>query len=79
MGLDLAAEGLESLARIHGALWGSPRLDNYAWLQTSLGTPADTEQMQVVWSTVRENLADPELQHAFPKFVRHDPLRLVRV
>ncbi|MCU1594872.1 MAG: putative aminoglycoside phosphotransferase, partial [Frankiales bacterium] len=45
LGVDRVAEGLASLAVIHGALWGDPQLDAFAWLAPSMGTENDSEQV----------------------------------
>ena len=40
-GVDGVARALEQLARLHGAWWASPKLDEQTWLPTSMQTPVE--------------------------------------
>jgi hypothetical protein len=77
-GVDGVARALEGLARLHGAWWGNPKLDQQAWLPTSMGTPVDTDQLDIMWKYVEINLAKPEFRAVISKWVLDDPQRFVR-
>ena len=73
LGIDGVAAGLESLARIHGALWGDPLLDASGWLAPSMGTENDSEQVIQFWHYIWFNLTDPEYEAVVPAWVYDDP------
>lgn len=73
LGIDGVAAALESLARVHGAMWDDPRLDSFAWLPQSMGTDNDTEQVDQFWHYIRYNLADPEYEAVVPRWVYERP------
>ncbi len=73
LGVDGVAAGLESLASIHGALWGDSRLRSWDWLAPSMGTENDTEQVIQFWHYIRFNLTDPEYAAVVPPWVYEDP------
>jgi hypothetical protein len=73
LGIDGIAAGLESLAVIHGALWGSPQLQAFDWLSPSMGTENDTEQVIDYWHYIWFNLTDPEYEAVVPKWVYEKP------
>ena len=43
LGVDGVAAGLESLATLHGATWGSAQLQAQAWLPVSMANPVDCD------------------------------------
>ena len=69
------AKGLESLAALHGALWGSPQLAAMAWLPTSMDTAIDTEQLRRNYLYIARNLAQPADQAMLPRWVHETPER----
>ena len=73
LGVDGVAAGLESLAKVHGALWGDPRLEAFDWLAPSMGTDNDTEQVIQFWHYIRFNLTDPEYEAVVPRWVYDTP------
>lgn len=75
LGVDGVALGLSSLARLHGALWGSVELQAQAWLHRSMDTPVDTEQLRRNWNYIALNLAKPDYQAFLPRWVIEQPER----
>ncbi|MEY2892413.1 MAG: hypothetical protein RJA98_2321 [Pseudomonadota bacterium] len=73
LGVDGVARGLESLAVLHGALWDSPLLPAQTWLQTSMDTPVDTEQLRRNWNYIALNLAKPSYQAVLPRWLFETP------
>jgi hypothetical protein len=73
LGIDAVATGLETLARVHAAMWDDPRLDSYEWLPHSMGTANDTEQVIEYWHYIRFNLTDPAYQSVVPPWVYERP------
>jgi len=78
LGVEGIALALESLARLHGVWWDSPRLRELAWLPISMQTYIDTEQLRMMWAYVEANLPKPSYQAILPAWMRNDPQRLVR-
>ncbi|WP_077033206.1 phosphotransferase [Pelomonas sp. KK5] len=75
LGVDGVAKGLESLAVLHGALWDSPLLRQQSWLQTSMATPVDTEQVLRMYNYIAINLAKPAYQAFLPRWIYDQPER----
>lgn len=73
LGIDGIAAGVESLAAVHGALWGDPRLDASTWLPGSMATDNDTEQVIQFWHYIAFNLADPAYEAVVPRWVYDAP------
>jgi Ecdysteroid kinase-like family len=73
LGVDGVARGLASLAVLHGALWDSPLLPAQSWLQTSMDTPVDTEQLRRNWNYIALNLAKPSYQAFLPRWIYDQP------
>jgi hypothetical protein len=73
LGVDGVAGGLESLAMVHAALWGDPRLVSFDWLAPSMGTANDTEQVIEYWQYIWFNLTDPEYESVVPRWVYETP------
>ena len=73
LGVDGVAAGLESLAQVHGAMWADPRLDRWAWLQRSMGTDNDTEQVRDYWNYIWFNLHDRAYEAVVPSWVYDTP------
>jgi hypothetical protein len=73
LGVDGVAKGLESLAKLHGALWGSPRLNEQSWLHTSMDTPVDTDQLLLMYSYLELNVRKPEYKAFLPKWMYDTP------
>jgi hypothetical protein len=78
IGVDGVARALEGLARLHGAWWNNPQLDRQAWLPTSMRTPVDTDQLQIMWEYAQINMADPKFRQVISLWVLNDPQRFVR-
>jgi hypothetical protein len=76
LGVDGVAAGLESLARLHGALWGRPELDDARMLPRSMDTATDTEQVVRLWNYLALNLEDPVYQAVLPAWAYEQPERL---
>lgn len=76
LGIDGVARGLESLATLHGALWDSPVLPAQDWLQTSMDTGVDTEQVLRNYQYIALNLAKPSYQAFLPRWLVETPERL---
>src|SRR3546814_14942035 len=72
------AKGLEGLAVLHGSRWGNPILDQHAWLQTSMATPIDNDQIRIMWPYIEANLADENVRAILPAKFVNDPERLQR-
>ena len=73
MGVDAVAVGLETLAVIHGAMWGSPVLSEADWLPRSMGTDNDSEQVIQYWNYIQYNLENPAYQAVVPTWVLERP------
>ncbi len=73
LGVDGVAKGLESLAVLHGALWDSPRLEEQAWLHTSMDTPVDTDQLLRMYNYIALNLPKPEYRAVLPRWIYETP------
>jgi Ecdysteroid kinase-like family len=78
LGVDGVAAGLESLAQLHGAMWGSPRLAarQQNWLPRSMDTPVDTEQVIRIYNYMALNLEDPKYQAVLPPWAYETPAQL---
>jgi hypothetical protein len=79
LGVDGVAKGLESLAMLHGALWGSRRLDEQHWLPASMDTPVDTEQVVQIYNYISLNLTNPSYQAVLPRWAYETPEMLNHV
>jgi hypothetical protein len=75
LGLDGVAGGLESLAGLHGLLWGSPLLESNM-LPRSMDTVVDTEQVIRLWNYLALNLEDPVYQAVLPSWAYEQPREL---
>lgn len=73
LGIDGVAKGLESLAVLHGALWDSPLLASQQWLQTSMDTPVDTDQVLRMYNYIALNLGKPSYQNSLPRWILATP------
>jgi hypothetical protein len=76
-GLQTAFEGL---AKLHGGLWDSPLITKQAapWLQTSMETAVDHDQVRIMWEWIEKNLTDPEFCAIAPKHYVNEPRRVER-
>lgn len=79
-GVDGVASGLSDLARLHGSLWDSPEISeaNAPWLQTSMRTAVDYDQVRIMWEWIEANLEDPNFRAIAPKHYLDDPRRVER-
>lgn len=77
-GINGVATALEGLAKLHGSLWDSPLLGQQAWLQTSMDTTVDNDQIRIMWGWIEKNLADPKTRAVLPQALLDDPGRLQR-
>lgn len=73
LGVDGVATALESLAVLHGALWDSPVLAAQSWLQTSMDTPVDTEQVLRMHNYIALNLVKPAYRAFLPQWLYDTP------
>jgi hypothetical protein len=78
IGVDGVARALEGLARLHGAWWASPKLESQGWLPTSMQTPVDSDQLQIMWEYAQANMAKPDFRKVISPWVLDDPQRFVR-
>jgi hypothetical protein len=76
LGVDGVAGSLESLASLHGALWGSAVLDDDRMLPRSMDTPVDTEQVIRLFNYLALNLEDPAYQAVLPAWAYETPEQL---
>jgi hypothetical protein len=77
-GPDGVATALEGLAKFHGSLWDSPVLDANPWLQVSMRTRVDCDQVRIMWQWIEENLKDPKFRAIAPQHYLDDPLKVER-
>lgn len=73
LGVEGVAKGLESLAILHGSLWGSDRLDRQAWLHRSMDTPVDTEQILRMYNYQLLNTRKKTYQAILPAWIYDTP------
>lgn len=73
IGIDGVAAGLESLAKVHAAMWDDRRLAGWSWLAPSMGTDNDTEQVIQYWRYIWFNLTDPAYRAVVPAWVYDTP------
>jgi len=73
LGVDGVAKGLESLALLHAALWGSPILETQHWLHASMDTPVDTEQPLRMWNYLDLNRCKDEYKKFLPDWLYATP------
>ncbi|WP_232455642.1 phosphotransferase [Sphingomonas sp. KC8] len=76
MGVEEAARGVASLARLHGAFWDSPVLHAADWLPVSMATPTDSDQLRMMYQYAELNHPKPEYQAFLPQWIRGDLSRL---
>lgn len=79
-GVDVVANNLADLARLHAGLWNSPLITPEAapWLPTSMHVPVDYDQVRIMWHWIGENLKDPNFRAIAPKHYLDDPERVSR-
>jgi Ecdysteroid kinase-like family len=77
-GVDGVATALTGLAKLHASFWNDPALDQQQWLQTSMRTPVDYDQVRIMWQWIEENLKDPKFRAVAPKHYLDDPRRVER-
>lgn len=77
-GVDSIATALEGMANMHADLWGSPLLDKWEWLPTSMATSIDNDQIRIMQQFIDINLADPKFQKILPQHFLDDPGKLQR-
>ncbi|WP_313053534.1 phosphotransferase [Pseudomonas lopnurensis] len=73
LGVDGVAKGLESLASLHAALWGSAELDAQRWLPVSMEHPIDCDQLLRNYNYMRLNLRKPEYHAFLPGWLYETP------
>jgi aminoglycoside/choline kinase family phosphotransferase len=78
MGINGVASALEGLAKLHGSLWDSPVLAEQPWLQTSMNTTVDNDQIRIMWGWIEQNLAAPNTRAVLPQPLLDEPGRLQR-
>jgi aminoglycoside phosphotransferase (APT) family kinase protein len=76
MGVDEAARGVASLARVHGAFWDSPILHAADWLPLSMFTTTDSDQLRMMYPFAEKNHAKAEYQSFLPSWIKGDLSRL---
>ncbi|WP_336971159.1 oxidoreductase family protein [Sphingobium aromaticiconvertens] len=77
-GVDAVYTALGGLAKLHGSLWDSPLIaqDAAPWLQTSMRTPVDSDQVRIMWRWILKNLEDPNFRAIAPKHYLEEPRRV---
>lgn len=77
-GVDSVATAIAGLAQLHGSLWDSPLIspERSPWLQTSMRTPVDSDQVRIMWRFIEMNLDDPEFRAIAPKHFLDEPRRV---
>ena len=77
-GLDSVATAVAGLAQLHGSLWDSPLISpaHSPWLQTSMRTPVDSDQVRIMWRFIEMNLEDPEFRAIAPQHFLDEPRRV---
>lgn len=75
LGVDGATAAMKAFAGLHAALWGDPRLDEWTWLPTSMDTPIDCDQLDMMWPYVERNLDKPDYRAALPNWLPDNPQR----
>jgi hypothetical protein len=80
VGVDGVYTALSGLAKLHGGLWDSPLITPEAapWLQTSMRTPVDSDQVRIMWRWILKNLDDPNFRAIAPKHYLDEPRRVER-
>ncbi len=78
VGVEGVATALEGLAKLHGSFWDSPRIspENAPWLQTSMNTPVDHDQVRIMWHWIGENLKEDNFRAIAPKHYLTNPRRV---
>lgn len=74
LGVDGVAHGLESLAKLHASLWGSPQLEP-DWLHRSMDTPVDSDQVLRMYNYSRINMDKASYQGFLPDWLYETPER----
>jgi hypothetical protein len=77
-GVDGVASALAGLAKLHASLWDDPSLAQQHWLQTSMRTPVDSDQVRIMWHWIEANLKDPNFRAIAPAHYLADPRRVER-
>jgi hypothetical protein len=77
-GVEAVARALTGLAKMHGSLWDDPILEQHRWLQTSMCTPVDYDQVRIMWHWIEENLQDRNFRAIAPKHYLDEPRRVER-
>lgn len=77
-GVDSVATAIAGLAELHGSLWNSPLItpERAPWLQTSMRTPVDSDQVRIMWRFIEMNLDDPDFRAIAPKHFLDEPRRV---
>jgi hypothetical protein len=77
-GVEGLRTALDGLAKLHGGLWDSPLITEQAapWLQTSMYTAVDYDQVRIMWHWIGENLKEPNFRALAPKHYLDDPRRV---
>ena len=75
LGVDGVARGLESLALLHGAVWGNEVLQEQRWLPRSMDTVVDTEQLRRMYRYMELNMGRPEYASRLPRWLYDAPER----
>jgi len=73
LGVDGVAQGLESLATLHGATWGLSGLQKQGWLPVSMANPVDSDGLLRMYNYIKVNLRKPDYQRLLPKWMYKTP------
>ncbi len=73
LGVDGVAAGLESLATLHGATWGSELLQRQSWLPVSMANPVDSNGLLRMYNYIKVNLRKPEYRQLLPAWMYEAP------
>lgn len=75
LGVEGVAEALESLATLHLAYWGDPKVRR---LPGSMATPRDFDQMVLLWNYIALNVERPSYRAFLPTWIHETPERLAQ-
>jgi hypothetical protein len=79
LSIDQARQALHGFADLHAGWWGSPKLDQHRWLNTSMAPGTlDAEQYRYLAKYIEANVHLPERQPILPRWFLDEPARLSR-
>ncbi|MAT50951.1 MAG: aminoglycoside phosphotransferase [Porticoccaceae bacterium] len=76
VGIDKFKLVLDGLAHLHSDLWGSPLLQQWQWLPTSMATPIDNDQIRIMQTWIDKNLEEKNFDDVLPRHFKDNPGKL---